>query len=249
MFQLKPLLTIFAFLCMSGYAWAGSTVFSNSVSQDSLRILKRMEYKEGIPNGLLHAISLVETNIGQTSKYRPWPYTIRLNRYKGQQMTDIDQAFALLDKLIDLGYQNFDLVINDKVFYGLSATNLEDTLGSYRNVETVTLSARSLIKYLKNKKQAAAVLNKLIDSEWFNFKVGIMQLNYQVAKNNTQNITEALNTYENISIMVKQLKKIRKQHTWWESVGLYHSKKPAKGKRYVKNVWSMYQRVHKVKVR
>lgn len=239
----------FILCCISSYAWAGSTVFSNGTSQDSLRILKRMEYKEGIPNGMLHAISLVETNIGQTGKYRPWPYTIRINRYKGKKITDLDEAFAQLDILIEIGYKNFDVLIDDEIFYSLSATNVEDALNSFPESKNITISARSHIEYFKNKRSAEKALNKLIDNKWYDFKIGIMQLTYQDVKNSTNNISEALNTYENIGIMVKQLKKIRRKHSWWESVGLYHSKKPSKAKRYVKNVWSMYQRVHKIQVR
>lgn len=249
MFKIKPFLLILIFAGVLGNAWAVEKVFSTSVSQDSLRTLKRMEYKEGIPNGLLHAISLVETNIGQTGKYRPWPYTIRLNRYKSQDFTDIDEAYDLLDKLIDFGYQNFDLVVNEDTYYSLSYSGVEDTLNSYSQTDKIRILARSTIKYLKNKQEADKVLTRLVDNQWYNIKIGIMQLSYSVAKLNSENITDTLNAYDNISIMVNQLKKIRKQNTWWESVGLYHSKKARKAKRYVKNVWAMYQRVHKIKVR
>lgn len=236
-------------MMISSYAWAGSFVFSNSTSQDSLRILKRMEYKENIPNGMLHAISLVETNIGQTGKYRPWPYTIRLNSYKSDTIEDVDMAFDLLDSLVDLGYQNFDVKIDGELFYSLSAYNLEDTLNNSIDSVDIQISARSVIKYFKNKSEAKILLSKLLERNWFDFKIGIMQLSYQVVSSNMDNISDALNAYENINLMIGQLKKIRKAHSWWESVGLYHSKKQSKAKRYVKNVWAMYQRVHKIKVR
>ncbi|HAG53526.1 MAG TPA: hypothetical protein DCL21_07050 [Alphaproteobacteria bacterium] len=248
MVTLGRLFLTLTFLCAATYAEASSS-YSSRTSTESLRILKRMEYKEGIPNGLLHAISLVETNIGQTEKYKPWPYTIRINRHTGKTINDIDDAFTFLDYLIDLGFKNFDLVVDDNTFYSLSAINLEDVLTQNPDAKSITISARSTIKYLKNKKDAENAINNLVDNEWYDFKIGIMQLNYQMVKNSTQDISDALNAYDNINIMVKQLKKIRTQHTWWESVGQYHSKKPAKAKRYVKNVWSMYQRVHKIKVR
>jgi len=244
----RRLFLILTFLCATTYAEATSS-YSDRTSTESLRILKRMEYKEGIPNGLLHAISLVETNIGQTEKYKPWPYTIRLNRHPGKTLNDIDHAFTFLDYLMELGFKNFDLVIEDETFYSLSGINLEDALEQKPDATSFTISARSTIKYLKNKKDAEQAIKKLVDNNWYDFKIGIMQLNYQVVKNNTDDISDALNAYDNINIMVRQLKKVRRKHTWWESVGQYHSKKPTKAKRYVKNVWSMYQRVHKIKVR
>lgn len=249
MFKLKPFLLFIIFTCGFSNSWAANRIFSANVSQESLRTLKRMEYKESIPNGLLHSISLVETNIGQTGKYLPWPYTIRLNRYKSEVFTDIDKAYDLLDKLVDLGYQNFDLIVNDENYYSLSYSGVEDALNNYIQSEEIIISARSTIKYLKDKTAAEKMLNRLVENQWFNIKIGIMQLSYDVAKLNSENIIDTLNAYENIAIMVNQLKKIRKQNTWWESVGLYHSKKSVKAKRYVKNVWAMYQRVHKIKVR
>jgi hypothetical protein len=238
------------FLSIFSYSLAEGVSFSPRVSKDSLRTLKRMEYKEGIPNGMLHAISLVETNIGQTGQYRPWPYTIRLNSYKSEVFTNIDDAFDELDLLVDLGFQNFDLLLGEENIYGLSSFNLEDMLNRIDvDSQTIQISARGIIKYFKDKKEAEVALDKLISRQWYDFKVGIMQLNYSVVKSNTDNVYDALNTYENIDIMVKQLKEIRRKHTWWESVGLYHSKQQTKAKRYVKNVWAMYQRVHKIKVR
>lgn len=244
----KLLLFTMLFISSASLCFANTGVFNTSVSKDSLRTLKRMEYKEGIPNGLLHAISLVETNIGQTGKYRPWPYTIRLNRYRGEQITDIDNAFEKLETLIDLGYQNFDLIIDGQSFYSLSAIRVEEALSVNSSFKEVKISARSLIKYFKDKKKASLFLNRLVSKQWFDFKVGIMQLDYKDIKS-LEDITDSLNAYDNINIMVKKIKLIRAQYTWWESVGQYHSKKPSKAKRYVKNVWSMYQRVHKIKVR
>lgn len=246
--KLKLFLYTLLILCSASASFASVSVFNPSVSKDSLRTLKRMEYKEGVPNGLLHAISLVETNIGQTGKYMPWPYTIRLNRYKGDVITDVDVAFEKLEYLIDLGYKTFDLTIDGDLNYSLSAIRVEEVLANSYSAKEIKISSRSLINYFKDKKESSEFLNRLIKKKWYNFKVGIMQLDYNDIKA-LDDVTDSLNAYDNINIMVKKIKTIRKQHTWWESVGFYHSKKPAKAKRYVKNVWSMYQRVHKIKVR
>lgn len=245
----KYLFLIIIFLSSADFSLAESKVFSASVSKESLRTLKRMEYKEGIPNGMLHAISLVETNIGQTGRYRPWPYTIRLNRYKSQDFNNVDLAYEKLEKLFELGYQTFDLITDKEKYYSLSFYSLEDILSQNPNATKYIISARSVIKYFKSKQEASVQLNKLIANKWYEFRVGIMQLNYQDVTSNTADVTDSLNAYNNINIMVRQLKGIRSKHSWWESVGLYHSERPEKAKRYVKNVWSMYQRVHKIKVR
>lgn len=236
-------------LLITGNALASTVVFSESVSKSTLRTIKRMELKEGLPNGLLHSISLVETNIGQTGKYYPWPYTIRLNKYKGKEIQDIDEAFAELDMLVELGFKNFDLILDGQKYYSLSVSNLEDVLNLNLESKTIHISARSTIKYLKNEDEAVKLVKTLEKNKWEDFKVGVMQLSYTDLKTELSDVSQALNVYTNTSIMVKNLKKIRKKYTWWEAVGQYHSKKQSKAKRYVKNVWSMYQRVHKIKVR
>lgn len=245
--KLYFLTTIFA--SFASFTFASTMVFDQSVSKDSLRTLKRMEYKEGIPNGLLHSISLVETNIGQTGKYMPWPYTIRLNGYKGKIVHNIDSAFDELEFLIDLGYQNFDIYIGkDERFYSLSAVSAEEILLANSSAKSIKITSRSLIKYFEKKPQAEKFLKSLIANKWYDFKVGIMQISYKDLSD-FEDVTQALNAYDNIQIMVDKLKQIRTKYTWWEAVGYYHSKNEAKSKRYVKNVWSMYQRVHKIKVR
>ncbi|PPR11234.1 MAG: hypothetical protein CFH44_00082 [Proteobacteria bacterium] len=247
--KLRVCYLVLSFIFACGSSYATTAVFSESVSKDCLRTIKRMELKEGIPNGLLHSISLVETNIGQTGKYYPWPYTIRLDRYKGKVITDIDLAFEELDLLVDLGFKNFDLLLNGQKYYSLSSSNLEDILNTATDAETIHISARSTIKYLKNQQEAKKVITNLEYHNWTNFKVGVMQLSYNSLKTELNDVSEALNPYTNTGIMINQLKKIRRQHTWWEAVGKYHSKQKTKAKRYVKNVWSMYQRVHKIRVR
>ena len=246
--KLKLYFLTVIFAWFAGSTFASTLVFDQSVSKDSLRTLKRMEYKEGIPNGLLHSISLVETNIGQTGKYMPWPFTIRLNRYKGKMVHNIDDAFDELEFLIDLGYQNFDIYIGEERFYSLSAVSAEEILLGNTSAKSIKISSRSLIKYFGTKKEASVFLNSLVKNKWHDFKVGIMQIPYRDLAE-FKDITESLNAYENIQIMVGKLKGIRMKYTWWEAVGFYHSKNEAKSKRYVKNVWSMYQRVHKIKVR
>lgn len=246
--QKLSILILTFFLLNLNFANAYSGVFSDNISQNSLTIIKRMEYKEGIPSGILHSISLVETNIGQTGKYLPWPYTIRLNSYKGSSNKDIDVSFDILDDLIDVGYQNFDVLIDGENYYSLSSFNIEDVLNQNLQAKEITIYARSVIKYFPNRDESEVALNKLIDKKWNNFKIGIMQLSYDEVKDSV-NVAQYLEPYDNIDFMIKRLKSIRQSNTWWESVGLYHSKNPDKAKRYAKNVWSMYQRVHKIKVR
>lgn len=249
MFLLRCVALIFLGIsCFISQASAKSTD-PVKIAQDSLRTIKRMEYKEGIPNGMLHAISLVETNFGRTDKYMPWPYTIRLDKFKSEKIVDVDKAFILLEKLLDMGYIRFDIIIDDEPNYSVSAIHVEDLLQDNYKSKNIQISARSIIKYLDNKKEAKSFLKKLLDSKWYSFKVGTMQLTYEQIKNNLPNVYQSLNTYDNVTVMVKQLRKIRQKYDWWESVGMYHSRKPRKSKLYVKNVWSVYQRVYKLKVK
>ncbi|MCP4355348.1 MAG: lytic transglycosylase domain-containing protein [Proteobacteria bacterium] len=241
-------LTILSGMIFLSQANATGEKLSPDISKGSLHIIKRMEYKEGVPNGLLHAISLVETNIGRTGKYLPWPYTIRLNRYKSEKLINLDKAYNILERLLDVGYSKFDLAIDGDSYYSLSSSNLEDLLQNASSLNNAVITSRSVIKYMSGKEEAKAFLKLLLNSKWYNFKVGIMQLSYSQIRH-LPDIYKSLDAYNNISIMIKQLKEIRKSYEWWESVGTYHSKRPKKAKRYVKNVWSMYQRVYKLKVK
>lgn len=243
------LLVFITFLGLGVSASHASSNLSQDISEDSLRTLKRLEYKEGLPNGLLHAISLVDTNIGQTQKYMPWPYTIRLKGYTAKEVNSVDEAYEILMHLSALGYQNYDLVLDGESAYSLSSYNVQEYLSEKEIVKSIVISARGLIKYLQTKQEAEAFLANLVDNNWSLFKVGIMQLDYALVEKNLTDVNDSLNPYYNINIMLKELKEIRRQYGWWESVGKYHSDNPLLAKRYVKNVWSMYQRVHKLKVK
>ena len=74
-----------------------------------------------------------------------------------------------------------------------------------------------------------------------------MQINWHYHKDGFAGIEEAFDPAKNASYAVSYLRKHRQERDWWNSVGRYHSGTKKYAQRYIRNVYAMYRRVHRLK--
>ncbi len=232
---------------------ASSNVFA--ITYDSKKAyrawitISKVEYKEGIPQGLLHSISLVETGKGLKGNILPWPYTIGLNSPGYQQVSVKNELLKKLKYYKKIGFAQFDLKIDDKLYQKLSAEEIYVISEKSKEEDfiEVELKPRHISKRFSNKQLAKKFANNLVENNYENFDIGIMQINWRYHKSGFSSVEEALDVYRNANYAVSYLRKNRKNNTWWQTVGRYHSKTPKHAKRYIKSVWNMYKRIHNLK--
>src|SRR3954471_22170311 len=64
--------------------------------------------REGVPEGVLHAISLTETGRSQNGRFRPWPWAIN-REGKGYWFANSDEALAFARESLAAGRTSFDV--------------------------------------------------------------------------------------------------------------------------------------------
>ena len=217
----------------------------NSIAMEAWQALHDVESENGIPHGLLHSISLVETGQGQNGQILPWPYTVNVNTTPTKTSTTYK---ALLDvrHMQGLGFKQFNLTLGGKKFDRLAVTAVEDLLKRTPEGETVRLQGAQFSKRFENKWAAVFFANRLIAASYNSIDVGLMQVNWKYHSHAFENIAAAFDPYINARYAVSYLLEHRQENDWWASVGRYHSKTPKYADRYVKNVWAMYQKVHRL---
>ncbi|NRB78356.1 MAG: transglycosylase SLT domain-containing protein [Saccharospirillaceae bacterium] len=74
---------------------------------------KRLSAKYGLPEKLLYAIALNESQVKTNKRHAtPWPWVIRWNKEdKGRWYRTKDEAVAFAEKLLLQGFNNFDVGI------------------------------------------------------------------------------------------------------------------------------------------
>jgi len=63
---------------------------------------------------------------------------------------------------------------------------------------------------------------------------------------NFKQVDHVFDPSKNVTYAVNYLRKHKKDRDWWRSVGRYHSGTEKHAKRYIENVWEMYQKVHRL---
>jgi len=210
-------------------------------------VLGRLEIEKGMPKGLLHAISLVETGLGVDGHYLPWPYTINVNScpwFKGLNKT---QVVLRLDALRKMGFRGFDVRVDGKLTRKLSYSRMKKHLETVPDTAVVDLRGRRFSKYFRSKDEAVKAVTALHGQGIKNTDLGLMQVNWIYHGENFASISDAFDPYKNASYAVSYLNKHRATRDWWGSVGRYHSGTGKLAKNYVRNVWEMYKKIHRLK--
>lgn len=217
-----------------------------NVAMGAWKALHDVEAENGIPHGLLHSISLVETGQGLEGQILPWPYTVNVNTTSSKKMGAY-KALLDLRHMQGLGFKRFNVTMADgKKYSRISSTDAEDLLKRTPEDETVSLQGSVFAKRFNNKWSAVFFVNRMLAAGYDSVDIGLMQINWRYHSKAFTDVAEAFDPYKNARYAVSYLLEHRQDYDWWQSVGRYHSKTPKYATRYVKNVWAMYQKVHRL---
>ena len=235
-------------VCSAASAYAADKPVADASMQTSMqawRAISQVERQYDIPRGLLHSMSLVETGQGQQGLLLPWPYTINVNHSVLKSFSTSDKAVAYLKELQRLGFKKFDIKMAGRRLRGLSATSavaLLDTTTSW----PVQLRGGLFARRFDNKTDAVFFTRRLIDAGQTNVDIGLMQVNWKYHGEHFDNVATAFDSYQNLRYAVSYLLEHQKDLDWWGRVGRYHSGTGVHAKKYVEDVWAMYQKVHRL---
>lgn len=227
-------------------AFAAVKPLDPSVAMDAWRLLHKMEEQYGIPQGLLHAISLVETGGGMEGQMVPWPYAINVNTgsWKRGAAQDLSLHLSYLD---NVGFKRFTLrAPSGKTYEGLSLVAAKAHLEKYAADLPYEVRGERFSRRFSGKWQAVFFVNRLLVSGHDNIDIGLMQVNWMYHGHHFADLAEAFEPYHNVNYAVSYLMRHREKYDWWGSVGRYHSGTKVHADRYIKGVWGMYQKVHRI---
>lgn len=228
-------------------ASAHASKFDQSLARDAWATVAQIEQDNGIPYGLLHAVSLVESGKGLAGKMLPWPYTAGVNRSRLTQHDNAAAAVQRINYLRTLGFSRFNIVIDGQDTNKLSAAVAKAKIQAVAaTAQQFKVRGRNFAKRFRNKASAVAFVEKLIQHGHKNVDIGLMQVNWMYHGKNFSNVAEAFEPRHNAGYAVKYLKQHKQTRGWWASVGRYHSGTKKHAKRYIKNVWAMYRRIHRL---
>ncbi|MBI1364301.1 MAG: transglycosylase SLT domain-containing protein [Proteobacteria bacterium] len=215
------------------------------ISRDAWRVITKVEYREGIPRGLLHSMSLVETGMAQEGKVMPWPYTANVNQTERRTFAKREDALEAIDHLRRLGFTDFEVTADNLERKYITAHAAERFLNGIE-ADSYSIAGHTFTRRFGDKAEAVQFVQELIDQGYTNVDIGLMQVNWKYHGENFTSVDEAFDPYKNVDYAVSYLRKHRQTRDWWGSVGLYHSGTKAFADKYVKSVWGMYQKVLKL---
>lgn len=230
----------------AGAAVAKVKPLDPEVAMDAWRLLHKMEEQHGIPQGLLHAISLVETGGGMGGQMVPWPYAINVNTGSWREGPANDLALDV-NYLSSLGFKKFTVRGPAGTAHeALSATEAKTLLQNAGTDLPYTMRGERFSRRFSGKWQAVFFVNRLLVAGHDNIDIGLMQVNWMYHGHHFNDLAEAFEPYHNVSYAVSYLMRHRERYDWWGSVGRYHSGTKTHADRYIKGVWGMYQKVHRI---
>ena len=242
-------ITFFTLLFSAGmapHAYGKPKVFDQAVALKSWQLLHDMEVKHDIPQGLLHAISLMETGGGISGQIVPWPYAVNVNTTSWKSGRPGNMALKV-DYLANLGFKTFTVrKASTARVQNLTAEKAKAVLKKIDADMPVELRGDRFSRRFTNKWQAVFFVNRLLVSGHDNVDIGLMQVNWMYHGQHFTDLAQAFNPRHNVEYAVSYLLRHRKKHDWWGSVGRYHSGTQKFADRYIKGVWNMYQKVHRL---
>jgi hypothetical protein len=220
--------------------------FDPAIARSAWLMIGSAEKQNNIPQGLLHAMSLVETGQGISGWMMPWPYTVGINGTGKKDFKSATEALLQLQHWRALGFARFNLSINAKSLTNIKGAAAESALMAAGTGFTyVRLEGRNFARRFNNATEAEAFLLRLFAAGYRNVDVGMMQINWRVHSQHFRSVREALEPTRNLAYAVQYLLTHRQTRDWWGSVGRYHSGTALYANRYVRNVYSMYMRIHR----
>lgn len=223
-----------------------SDPFDPAIARNAWLMIGNAEKQNNIPSGLLHAMSLVETGQGISGWMMPWPYTVGINGTGKKDFKSAPEALLQLQRWRALGFTRFNVSLNAKAHTNMKAPAAEALLqAAGTGLVFVRIEGRNFARRFNNAAEAEAFLQRLFAHGYRNVDVGMMQINWRVHSQHFRSVREALEPTRNLAYAVQYLLEHRQTRDWWGSVGRYHSGTALYANRYVRNVYSMYMRIHR----
>lgn len=241
----QPYIYLLAMWVLLGFA-APARAFNQEVAMESWRIIAAVETRHGIPRGLLHSMSLVETGRGLEGLILPWPYAVGVNRTSDESFATVAAAKEKITQLSALGFSRFNVSVAGKSYQNMAVSDSLLLLDKNPNATKIVLSGNTFGKSLETQKDAVAFVQRLLKAGYKNVDIGLMQVNWLYHGQHFGSVAEAFEPYANLNYAVNYLRQHRESRDWWGSVGRYHSGTPRYATKYIQNVWEMYQRVHRI---
>jgi hypothetical protein len=223
-----------------------SDPFNPTVARDCWLLIAKAEREYNIPAGLLHAISLVETGKGIRGWVLPWPYTVGVNGSGSLSYTSREAALAGFQRLRNLGFVRFNLRAPGVSRSKATPLEVAAALGSLPATTYVTLEGINYGRRFNSEAETEAFINRMFAQGYRNLDVGMMQINWRIHGSHFSSVKQALNPTANLRYAVNYLLEHRQTRDWWGSVGRYHSGTSYYANRYIRNVYAMYLRIHRV---
>lgn len=234
-------------------AWAAparadyeSDPFNPIVARDAWLLISQAEKSYNIPPGLLHAMSLVETGQGIRGWVLPWPYTVGVNAPGARTYASVAEAQKGLAYYRALGFVRFNVRAAGASLANARGAEVETALAVVSPAAPVTLEPRNFARRFNNAVEAETYARRLIGFGYSNLDIGMMQVNWKVHGKHFQSVSQALEPTTNLRYAVNYLLEHRQTRDWWGSVGRYHSGTATFANRYIRNVYAMYLRIHRV---
>lgn len=235
-------------VALPGWANTGneyaSDPFSPTIARESWDLIGRTEQAYGVPAGLLHAMSLVETGQGIRGWMLPWPYTVCINSTGAKSYVKLDHAAADLIWMRKLGFVRFDVSAGSKSLSNVKGPEAASLLASQPTATRFTIKPAPFSRRFANAADATQYVYGMFAKGHRNMDLGLMQINWRVHGAKLGSVTAAFDPQRNVRYAVTYLLEHKQTRDWWGSVGRYHSGTPTYARRYVGKVYSWYKRVH-----
>ncbi len=250
-------LLLFLFLTAAGHAQGrdaqGRDEYANDpfdprIARDAWTLIGQTEQRAGVPLGLLHAMSLVESGKGIRGWMLPWPYTIGVNSAGKRSFLTASSALQDLRRLRGLGFVRFDVRAGSAYRASLTYQQALDYVGANARQSVFVIESQPFGRRFNNEAEAEAFVYRMFAGGHRNLDIGMMQVNWKVHGQHFGSVRQALDPQRNVNYAVTYLLQHRQTRDWWGSVGRYHSGTAFYANRYIKRVWAMYQRVHRLRV-
>lgn len=234
----------------------GSTAYADlkdegldvEVARKSWITLGRIEQRYRIPRGLLASMSLVETGQGMQGFVMPWPYSININSPGVQVYGSANQALDGLKHWNNIGFNNFNVIAGEYQRKGIDSVALEQAIMATADAnKEVSIKPNHRSMRFPTKAKAESFVENIFKNDYTNVDIGLMQINWKFHGENFTNLSQAFDPLLNANYAVKYLlEHYKTKKDWWKSVGRYHSGTPKHAQNYIRNVWNMYSKIHKL---
>lgn len=223
--------------------------FDPIVARNAWVMIGQAEVDNRLPQGLLHAMSLVETGQGISGWLMPWPYTVCVNSTGGDEYISQVQAASNLARLKKLGFVRFDVAAGGAIRSNLKFAEAVALIDAHPTATNFYIKPQPYGRRFKNAEEAQMFVYKMFANGHRNMDLGLLQINWRVHGDKLGSVAAAFDPQRNINYAVKYLMEHRQTRDWWASVGRYHSGTAKYARKYILNVWNMYKRVHRLSAR